>query len=129
MSCNISPPRYSWNIVESGIKHHNPNPCNISVILFTPRTYTSMVLIQSIMEVLSWSWSYGSWIYYYLCNQCLSPLTLWVQTPLRQGVLSATLCDKVCQWLVEGQWFCPGTPVSSINKTDHHDITEMLLNV
>jgi len=22
----------------------------------------------------SWSWSYGSWIYNYLCNQCLSPL-------------------------------------------------------
>ena len=28
-----------------------------------------------------WSWSYGSWIYNYLCNQCLSPLTLWVRTP------------------------------------------------
>ena len=26
------------------------------------------------------SWSlYGSWIYNYLCNQCLSPLTLWVR--------------------------------------------------
>jgi len=23
---------------------------------------------------LSWSWLYGSWIYNYLCNQCLSPL-------------------------------------------------------
>jgi len=22
----------------------------------------------------SWSWSFGSWIYKYLCNQCLSPL-------------------------------------------------------
>ena len=22
---------------------------------------------------LLWSWSYSSWIYYYLCNQCLSP--------------------------------------------------------
>jgi len=22
----------------------------------------------------SWPWSYGSWIYRYLCNQCLSPL-------------------------------------------------------
>jgi len=21
-----------------------------------------------------WSWSYGSWINNYLCNQCLSPL-------------------------------------------------------
>jgi hypothetical protein len=25
--------------------------------------------------------SYGSWIYNYLCNQCLSPLKLWVKTP------------------------------------------------
>jgi hypothetical protein len=28
-----------------------------------------------------------------------------------------------------GQWFSPGTPVSSTNKTDHHDITEVLLKV
>jgi len=26
-------------------------------------------------------WSYVSWIYNYLCNQCLSPLKLWVRTP------------------------------------------------
>jgi hypothetical protein len=36
---------------------------------------------------------------------------------------------KVCQWLVTGRWFSPGTPVSSTNKTDHHDITEKLLKV
>jgi hypothetical protein len=27
------------------------------------------------------SWSYGIWIYNYFCNQCLSPLTLWVWIP------------------------------------------------
>jgi hypothetical protein len=26
-------------------------------------------------------------------------------------------------------WFCPGTPVSPNNKTDRHDITEILLKV
>jgi len=26
-----------------------------------------------IVRGTSWSWSYGSWIYTYLCNQCLSP--------------------------------------------------------
>ena len=26
-----------------------------------------------------------------------------------------------------GRWFTPGTPVSSINKTDHHDVAEILL--
>ena len=57
-----------------------------------------------------WSWSYGSWIYNYLCNQCLSPLTLWI--PFRWGVLDTTLCDKVCQWLVAGRWFSQCPPVS-----------------
>jgi len=33
----------------------------------------------TILKGPSWSWSYGSWSYNYLCNQCLSPLTLWVQ--------------------------------------------------
>ena len=28
-----------------------------------------------------------------------------------------------------GRWFSPGTPVSSTNKTDHHEITEILLKV
>jgi hypothetical protein len=74
------------------------------------------------------SWSYGTWIYNYLCNQCLSPLTLWVWIPLRWSVLDTTLCDKVCQWLVTG-CFSLDTPVSSTNKTDRHDITEIWLKV
>jgi hypothetical protein len=64
------------------------------------------------------SWVYGSWIYNYLCNQCLSQLTLWVRIPLRRSVLDTTLCDKVCQWLATGRWFSPCTPVSSTKKTD-----------
>jgi hypothetical protein len=40
-----------------------------------------------------------------------------------------TLCDKDCQQLVAGQWFSPGTPFSSTNNTDRHDITEILLKV
>ena len=45
------------------------------------------------------------------------------------GVLDTTLCDNVCQLLVTGRWFCPGTPVSSTNKTDRHDIAEIFLKV
>ena len=37
--------------------------------------------------------------------------------------------DKVCQWLATGWWFSPGPLVSSTNKTDRHDITEILLKV
>ena len=47
----------------------------------------------------------------------------------RRGVLNITLCDKICQWLATGWCFSPGTPVSSTNKTDCHDITEILLEV
>jgi hypothetical protein len=54
-------------------------------------------------------------------------LRVWIQ--LRRGVLDTTLCDKVYQWLATGRWFSPGTPVSSTNKTDRHDITEILLKV
>ena len=42
-------------------------------------------------------WSYGSWVYRYLCNQYLSPLMLWIRISIRAGC--TTLCDKVCQWL------------------------------
>ena len=46
-----------------------------------------------------------------------------------RGVLDTTLCEKVCQRLATDRWFSPGTPVSSPNKTDRHDITEILLKV
>jgi hypothetical protein len=39
------------------------------------------------------------------------------------------LCDKVCRWLATGLEFSPNTPVSSTNKTDRHDIAEILLKV
>jgi hypothetical protein len=32
-------------------------------------------------------------------------------------------CDKVWLWLKAGRWSSLGTPVSSTNKTDHHNIT------
>ena len=69
-------------------------------------------------------WSYGRWIYNYLYNWYLSPLMLWVRIPLMARC--TTLCDKVCQWLVAGCWF---SSVSSTNKTDRHDITEILLKM
>ena len=37
--------------------------------------------------------------------------------------------DQVYQWLATDRKFSPGPPVSSTNKTDRHDITEILLKV
>jgi hypothetical protein len=45
-----------------------------------------------------------------------------------KGALDTTWCHQVYQWLVTGRWFSTGTPISSTNKTDSHDILEILLN-
>jgi hypothetical protein len=77
-------------------------------------------------EGSSWSWSHGSWIYNYVCNQCMSSLKLWVR------IQRMTRCDRYnIMWssLSVGRWFSPGTLVSFTNKADRHDITEILLKV
>jgi hypothetical protein len=85
------------------------------------------ILIQSINEFKTpMICTVNLWSFYWWgnCNQ-----TNIINKPSRRGVLDTTLCDKVCQWLVAGQWFSPGTLVSSTNTTDRHDITEILLKV
>ena len=93
-----------------------------------------------------WSWSHHRWIYNYLCNQWLSTLKVVSSNPahvelyaiqhymikfvsdLQQvgGFLYTTLYDKVCQWFATSRLF---SPVSSTNKTDCHDVAEILLQV
>jgi hypothetical protein len=58
---------------------------------------------------------------------CYKSDLVWVWIPI--GAKCTTLCDKVCQWLATCRWFSLGPPVSSTNKTDRHDITEILLEV
>ena len=78
---------------------------------------------------LSWSLSYGSWIYNYLCNQCLLPLKFELESHSCRGVLDAPLCDKVCQWFPICRWFSTCNPVFPNNKTNSNDITEVLLKM
>ena len=66
----------------------------------------------------SWSWLYGISDYHHY--RCAFEPCSW------RGALDTTLCDQVCQWLSTGWWF---SPISSTNKTDRHDITEILLKV
>ena len=50
--------------------------------------------------------------------------------PTDGEVYSIQLYDKVCQWPTTGQWYSTGVlRPSSTNKTDRHDITEILLKV
>ena len=76
----------------------------------------------------SWSWSYGSWIYKYQCNQYLSYQSCELESH-SGGCTRYNIMWYICQWLAAGRWFSSGTPVSSTNKTDHHDITNILLKV
>jgi hypothetical protein len=74
-----------------------------------------------------WSCSYGSLIYNYLGNRCISPLKLSDRIPFMvRWTRNNLMYHKVCQWLATGRWF---SPVSSANKTDRHDIAEILLKV
>ena len=64
-------------------------------------------------------WSYGSWIYNYLCNQCLSPTKVWIRIPLMARCTRYNI-----------MWKCLSVnPVSSTNKSDRHDRDEILLTV
>jgi len=102
------------------------------MLFFVFRQTTSMIRFQHFMgpfQIVFGDVVVVIWIYNYLCNQWISPLSLWVRIPLMQDVLDTTLRDKVCKWLATGRWFSLGTPVSSTNKTDRHDMTEILLKV
>jgi hypothetical protein len=77
----------------------------------------------------SWSWSY---VVGFTTTSAISAYHYWsceFGPRSCRGVLDTTLCDKVCQWLATGLWFSLGAPILSINKTDRHDITEILLKV
>ena len=54
---------------------------------------------------------------------------VWFEPRSWRGAIDATLCDKVCQCLVPGRLFSPGTLVSTSNKTNRHDIAEIFLKV
>jgi hypothetical protein len=77
----------------------NPAHDALGVVYF----YLKNCKFQCLLNVFSWPWSYGSWIYNSLCNQCMSPLSLSPAEARCTGYNT----DKVCQWLVTGQWFPP----------------------
>jgi hypothetical protein len=77
----------------------------------------------------SWSWSYGSWIYNYLWNQCLSPQALWVRIHSGEAYSIQHYVIQFVSDLRQVGGFSPATPVSSTNKTGRHDITEISLKV
>jgi hypothetical protein len=64
-----------------------------------------------------------------LCNQCLPLLRLCVRVPLVTWCTRYNIFYKVCQFIAAGRCFSLVTLVSSTNKTDLHDIVEILLKM
>jgi hypothetical protein len=78
-----------------------------------------------------WLWSYGSWIYNYLSNQCLhvSPLALWVRIPLQQifrvivrvTVFNATFNNiSIISWTVAVSFIGGGNRCSQRKPLTYH---------
>ena len=107
-----------------------------SKILHVHVTYVAFICMFFFCGGGGLLWSYGSWIYNYLCHQWLSPLKLWVRIPLRRGVLDTTLCDKVCRLsdlrqlvhaFLQVLWFPP--PIKLTATIYRFNVTEILLKV
>ena len=75
------------------------------------------------------SWSYGNWIYNYLCNQCITTKVVCSNPVHGEEYSIQHYVMKFVDWLATGQWFSLGIAVYSTNKTDLQDITEILLKV
>ena len=65
----------------------------------------------------SWPWSYGSWIYNYLSNQCQSLLMFWVRISIRARCTTLS----VCQWLATGRWFSPSPPPIKLTASPRYN--------
>jgi hypothetical protein len=94
-----------------------------SLLVLSKFLHTYDVIVLTYLHPF-WTWSFGSWIYNYLCYQRKSPLMLWVRISNQYDVytimwysLSVT-CDRSVVFR--------GPLLSSTNKTDRYDITEIL---
>ena len=64
---------------------------HVFCMFFFPHHITFILVCLYRFQILvyqgrSWSWSYGSWIYNYLCNWCISPLKVVSLNPVHGEV-------------------------------------------
>jgi hypothetical protein len=104
--------------------------CIISLHTCCARTVQVVLaydILFCIISIHTWSCTHFSWCH----SVCYFVLHyIYMYTVFDVLICSIQLlCDKVCQWLAVGRLFSPDNQVSSTNKTDRHDITEILLKV
>jgi hypothetical protein len=116
---------------------------NIRVVVFnTPAkrgAHVTSIRMSNNCYVISWSWSYDNWIYNYLCNQCLSSLTLGVRiTNVGSSNPAQARCTRYNSMWLSLSVTCDMSdvfPVSSTNntgigscKSNYHKITTTRLH-
>ena len=107
--------------MERHLSHSTIQPCHVGLV----QSSHSLHIIR--YQGSSWSWSYASWIYNYLM-QSVPITTKFVISNTAHGELYSIQhvikLVRVLRQLVS----CRYTG-STTNKTDHHDITDILLKL
>ena len=102
---------FQW-LVWSPSYHSNEVLCQHKRYSFTIYSKFLLSMIHKMTKIYMENLQRKKKNYFTNCNsRCLLPLMTFVK------------------WFVTDCWFSPGTPVSSINKNDCHNITEILLKV
>ena len=65
----------------------------------------------------------------YTKGSLISVQSVRITTNVASSIPARGEICNVWQWNAAGRLFSPGTPVSSTNKNDRHDITEIFLKV
>jgi len=58
--------------------------CLYMYLILTLHKFVYVLLYQYLEFLNPWRGRRGRWIYNYLCNQCLSPLMLWIRILLME---------------------------------------------
>jgi len=129
----------SVHVPDEGIEGYSKNvSCTLNLISMFWVHNSINQLIEHISYSVDdidtdWSWSYGNWIYNYLSTymQSVPIITNVVSLNPAHGELYSIqhYVIKFVSDLQQVGGFLWGTPTSSTIKTDHHDITEILLKV
>jgi hypothetical protein len=85
------PPRYSWNIVESGVKHHKPT-----------HKYSNIVMFKSNRPMVS-IWSIGGFELSLFRSYTFEPVVFWQRILNYQDIMSLLRTTETA--LVRESWF------------------------
>ena len=102
----------------------------VGVSIFTSERWGNDILSLSLSRSIYTSESTACWVHRDRLSVGFTAIPIQSEH-ITTNVVSSnpTDGDKVCHWFAVGGWFSPVIPVSSNNKTDRHDIIEILLKV